>query len=493
MSLKTFAQLGACAAAMSLLVPAALSADAVAPAPSAAPAPSGPLPLEAFAQIPFIESAALSPDGRWVAGLVGEGGQQVIAMMDLFDKTAKRVRLGIPEDTQANWVRWVNDDNIIVGLEALNTLPGGGRAYLTRVLGINRKSGKFTKILWDIGGQHASDILWVATDGRPDILVAAQASIYLGEDFWPAVYRVNVETGRNNRVLKGRSGIYDWTADGQGIIRTGIGYTDMTRSFRLLYRNGSDSFRIVDKADTRKRDSVLQPILFVPGTDHGYALHDDERGNSAVYEIDLTTQADIRVVAAAETGEIERLYIADDRSTLLGVGSSGDNAVRWLDPALAELQRQFDTAVGDRQARIVSFNRDRSKMLVSVYTADSPGYLYYYDVSAGRLQPIAPLNSMIGKRRLSPVKKVHYTARDGTPIEGILTTPKGVAGGRAPFIMMPHGGPWARDDLSYDYIPNSWPAAAMWCFSPISGDRPAMAANSSARARVSWAWPCRTI
>jgi hypothetical protein len=65
-------------------------------------------------------------------------------------------------------------------------------------------------------GQNASDVLWVARDGSPMILVAAQQSMFnetvdrfRGNDnsrealFWPAVFRVNVATVRCRRFRAG--------------------------------------------------------------------------------------------------------------------------------------------------------------------------------------------------------------------------------------------------------------------------------------------------
>src|SRR3546814_7296470 len=81
------------------------------------------------------------------------------------------------------------------------------------MIAISRTTGKVTKLLWDVGGQNGADLLWVPTDGSNHILVAAQNSIYVGEDFWPSVYRVDVTNGRKRVVLRGRSGVMDWGVD----------------------------------------------------------------------------------------------------------------------------------------------------------------------------------------------------------------------------------------------------------------------------------------
>jgi dipeptidyl aminopeptidase/acylaminoacyl peptidase len=50
------------------------------------------------------------------------------------------------------------------------------------------------------------------------------------------------------------------------------------------------------------------------------------------------------------------------------------------------------------------------------------------------------------------VKSINYRARDGLQIHGYLTMPLGEATGPIPFVVLPHGGPYARDYLRFDYI-----------------------------------------
>ena len=48
------------------------------------------------------------------------------------------------------------------------------------------------------------------------------------------------------------------------------------------------------------------------------------------------------------------------------------------------------------------------------------------------------------------MKAVRYPSSDGLQIPAFLTLPKNVAAKSLPLIVVPHGGPWARDDWGYD-------------------------------------------
>jgi dipeptidyl aminopeptidase/acylaminoacyl peptidase len=53
--------------------------------------------------------------------------------------------------------------------------------------------------------------------------------------------------------------------------------------------------------------------------------------------------------------------------------------------------------------------------------------------------------------KLGESKAVHWTAKDGTKLEGIVTFPADyVAGKKFPFVVLPHGGPEANDELRFD-------------------------------------------
>jgi dipeptidyl aminopeptidase/acylaminoacyl peptidase len=52
---------------------------------------------------------------------------------------------------------------------------------------------------------------------------------------------------------------------------------------------------------------------------------------------------------------------------------------------------------------------------------------------------------------LGDVKVVHWSSKDGTKLEGIATFPSDFAAGKkCPFLVLPHGGPEANDELEFD-------------------------------------------
>lgn len=425
-------------------------------APGAAPA-AGPLPALAFARLPFFADGEISADGLSFAGKLVIGGTQLLGVRHLFDAAAKPLYLRLPETDELDWVRWVNKDFVIAGMRALLPLGGPEKAYVRRIMVVDLRSGKATILLRDLMGQNGGDLLWVARDGTPQILVAAQNSIYLDENFFPTVYRINLETGRRVVVQAARSGIYRWIADGNGVVRAGIGTADDGRSSRLLYRGSEPTSALVtiDRANSRANESVIVPIAFVPGGDHAVVdiVNDDVEG---LYEMDMRTHQKVRTLYQAQRGiEIDRINVSEDQTTVLGIGlSSEPGKTRWLTPAMASLQEQFDKSVTGRNvdARIVSMNADRTSMLLVLDSPSTPGALYYFNVDSGSMQRIAVMNDTLRQRPMAPVRTVRYKARDGLEIEAVLTLPGDRPAHELPIVMFPHGGPWAHDAPGWDYM-----------------------------------------
>jgi dipeptidyl aminopeptidase/acylaminoacyl peptidase len=437
-------------------------------------------------------------DGTRIAGKFGIGGTQVIGIRNLFDTTEKPVQLAVPDQTEADWVHWVGNDYVLVKLRALVPLGQGDRGYVTRLIAIERATGKVTRILWNLEGQNASDVLWTARDGAPEILVSAQHSMYLDEGFFPTVHRINLATGRGREVQSARDGVMDWQADGNGVVRSGVSYTKSGRLAQLVYRGADPDqpLRTIDKANSKAHEALLDPLLFEPGTDNAIATFTSDEGRDQLFEVNMLTQQTGRMLFEAPAGtEIDHVVMSQDRSAVLGVATSdAPSRVHWLDPDMAEIQAAFDKSVAKQgvTVEISSLSADRSAMLVTLARPDSPGALYYFSVANGTMQRIAVFNDQLKQVPVSPVKTVRYKARDGLEIEAVMTVPKGREAHDLPVVMLPHGGPWAQDVASWDYLAQYIASRGYLVIQPISAVQPAMAPHSAARARGRWAWPCRT-
>jgi acetyl esterase/lipase len=418
-------------------------------AAQAGPRPA-PRPAADFAALPFMETPLLSPDGTKVASRIAVGGELYLAVSQLFGEAKKNLVRAGPSDI--NWWRWVNDDWLVVGIGNVVRLMGDD-FYVRRAIGVSAADAKIVPLLWNDAAQTADDVIWIASDGTPRIRLAIQRSLYLSdENFWPAVFEVDVSTGKSKSVLRPYPGVASWYADGTGTVRMGIGTALEGRSQRLLYRDGDgDRFSVVDRANSRKGQQLLLPTLFLPEPGQALAI-DDKDGFDALYRLDLKTMTLGERVAGVAGYDIDGIVVDSASRKLLGISSTqAAYSVQWLDPDLAAMQASLDSGTPGRRASIVSMDAKRERFLVQVGAADRPGAFYYVTVAGGKLQRLAHVNEKIGTGRLHPVRTITYKARDGLEIPAVLTLPAGAEARKLPLVVMPHGGPFARDSEEWDW------------------------------------------
>ena len=96
--------------------------------------------------------------------------------------------------------------------------------------------------------------------------------------------------------------------------------------------------------------------------------------------------------------------------------------------------------------RITSRSRDGSVLTIYNVGPHDPGS--YYLIKDGRLKAIGSTQPLLKSEDLADVKYISYPARDGKTIYAFITIPKGE--GPFPTVVMPHGGPFVSEVVSYD-------------------------------------------
>ncbi|MDD1451725.1 hypothetical protein NHF48_013285 [Sphingomonas sp. H160509] len=219
---------------MGLLAGAMIPAIAVAqtaPPPASAPKANATLsdrvPVETFAKLPGIANPKLSPDGRRIAAKMAIDGVQVLVVAPLFPG-GKLAAIKVGATVDINWWRWVGDDWLAVGIGSQDMLYGE-EIYVTRTLGVKADMTKINRIDWKNSGVRADEILWAARDGTPRVLLSRQTGIESESQWYPSVSEVDLSTGKTKTVAGSQTNVFDWYADGAGVVRMGYRYEDDTR------------------------------------------------------------------------------------------------------------------------------------------------------------------------------------------------------------------------------------------------------------------------
>ena len=410
--------------------------------PAGADVPPAP-PVEAFAQLPFLSSPLLSPDGTRIAARVTAGGEERIGVWTL--SAPREDPPAILPIANVDAMRWAGDGRLVISVTTV-TLLGVGGALLPlpsrRVLAHDLAANK-TATLGEGGGLF--DELIFVDEAGGYVLLATQESW----DRTPAVHRIDLETGASVEVQPRRPGVWSWHADENGVVRVGIDYSE--RRTKIYYRAGpGEELRLVETRRNRPDDSVVDMVRLVNDTGRGFVITNADTGRFALYEYDFSTdtrgavrfehpEVDVTTAIFGPDGDVDGVVYEDDRPR-----------VRWFDADMERVQRAIDGALPGRTNGILNRSRDGNRVLIFSSAADDPGTWYVFDQAARQLEIFASPYAALQDRAFAPVRPISYRSRDGLVIHGYLTLPAGRPETGLPLILLPHGGPFLRDSWTFN-------------------------------------------
>ncbi len=409
---------------------------------------------EVFAASPTLDQPDLSPDGKFIAAKKSVNGDTRLVIWPLDDPSAKPVVQTFGGgDVDLDYWLWLNDEWVLAYVSSSKRVDGEDYR-LSRIMTIHRTSGKVNRIAWDIAAQDGAKVIWTSYDNSPRLLLGVRRSFKKSNPgYWTEVLSVDGSTGAYTTLLKPWAGVTDYYADPKGVVRVAYRYEDKTRIAQLFHRKSNSApFEEIDRANTQLNENLTVPKIFGATPEKAIALISPD-GFDAYYEYDLGTMTRGKKLFGVTGYDVEGAVTTRDGTAISGVYFTDKRfRLAWLDAGLAAIQKNLDATFGAGRARVTSWNEERTLMLVRVGDADQAGAYYIVDTKNGGVPKLLGYNQdAFGLRRLSPVTTIKYSARDGLPIEAVLTLPKGKTAKNLPLIVLPHGGPEARDEEAWDW------------------------------------------
>jgi dipeptidyl aminopeptidase/acylaminoacyl peptidase len=185
---------------------------------------------------------------------------------------------------------------------------------------------------------------------------------------------------------------------------------------------------------------------------YGYKKND---GRLAVYSVSLDDSLTEKLVYANADVDVDGLVRVGRARHVVGVAYSTDTThEKILVPEIAQLLASLSKALPHQPLlRVADASADESKMLILAESDNDPGVYYLFDCKARQLRPLLAVREPLLGAKLANVRPVSYAATDGTMIPGYLTLPPGAESAKGlPAIIMPHGGPSARDEWGFHWL-----------------------------------------
>lgn len=256
------------------------------------------------------------------------------------------------------------------------------------------------------------------------------------------VYKLNVKTGATKLVAKNPGNILSWIPDSNGQIRMAVASDGVVGA--VLYRETEEDefqpFISIDAGET------VSPLGFSRDNQFIYAVSDKGRDKAALVKYDLEGKEE--VVFSNPLVDISGALYSSTKDQLLYAAYITDKVhYNFFDSEFENLFNKMKDQLGVSASEfgINDYNKEMTKFIVSVSSDTVYGKYYYYDAETETMTLLAELGSWLDAGNLAEMHSISYEARDGLIIHGYLTLPKNKIAENLPLVVIPHGGPWARD------------------------------------------------
>jgi dipeptidyl aminopeptidase/acylaminoacyl peptidase len=396
---------------------------------------------------PEISGAQISPDGKWVSFRKSHNGVMNIWVKKLsqsFD-AAKPVTADTERPVRGYF--WTQDSRYILYVQD----KGGDENHHVYAVDPKGKTGKDgvpeARDLTPIEGAKAQ--IYAVPEATPNqILVGLNDRDPAMHD----VYRLDIDTGERTLLIQNENNIAAWEADLSGEVRLAFRTTDDGGSELLRVEDGKIGEAIYTCTFEEScapyrfhKDGKQVYIVSNKGDDVDLArlmLMDAETGETELVESDPEGEVDFGAALFSDVTEelIGTVYVGD-RQRIYPRADGIKKELEFLRAKLPDGEIGVASSTADERYRIVAVSRDVN-----------PGEVWLFDTKKMKLKKLYDSRPDLPSEHLATMQPLRYKARDGLEIPAYLTIPKGAEPKNLPVIILPHGGPWARDVWGYDAI-----------------------------------------
>lgn len=452
---------------------------------------SQPIPIEDLARLPALQSVTMSPDGEYLVGLIPSPDNRDQTALAVWDTESlpgpPKVVTPSGTDGRMQFIAAfaLKADKIlaIARQEWTGQLGGCGegkvtgatrtfvtKAYLTGIdqkkfdeafasdkhnIGISRN----TRVCLELAGTaRLVDMLPLDPD---NVIIQRMSGLSLASSY----YLYNLKTGDAKLLFRGSTRTSPTLFDprtGKVLVKSEIESVGDDYEQRFLVLNPKTGQFEVQAALTTLLSNrhEVNVVGLDDATGKYYVLTDQfsDKVQARFYD-PVTGKYDPEPVVADKDHSIVDLLFSTRPSNfnqVIGfvVGGPYPRTI-YVDPTLKAIQAGLEKSFPGQQVDISSYTDDFSKVLFTTESSSVPR-AFHVLLDKKRLANLGSERPWIKPGMTGEERWVTYPARDGLTIPAILDLPAGWGKGDAPVpaIVMPHGGPWARDYLGWD--PAGW-------------------------------------
>lgn len=431
-----------------------------------ASAPAGAAPLAAYGGLPTIDAIEISPDGSTLAMIVSDGENRGLVVRPVAGGPSKSYSVGA---AKVRRIEWVGADHLIITTSQTGKPVEliGSRREFSLGFALDLKTQKVESLLsksldrpqtgthfrdagtkiWGSMNVMAGPPMVRTVDGKPTLFL--QAITFKDNHGILTLVQHDLKSGAQKIVEFGANDTDELLLGPNGDVVARTDHDAKSGRWSLKIRRNAgwaEARTFEDKIESPEmiglgRDG--QSILIGEPDDLGYVLR--EVAVDGVASEPLEVRDADGIVFDPETHRLIGLYVL--------VGDEG--RYTFFNERDQKVWNAVKAAFKGDPVRLESWTRDRQRIVVLVDSAvEGPGYAVI-DLASRKAEWLGAQYEKVMPEDLAKVRSVRFKAKDGLELSGYLTLPNGKAAKDLPLVVLPHGGPQARDTPGFDW----WPQA----------------------------------
>ena len=452
-----------------LMIAAALVSTAL----SVSAAETRPSPPDAGAALfgvrESVQQMDISPDGNRLVYLTPGPGRSTLVYVAALAGGAPQLAIASKGDAeQLQGCRFASNQRLICKLYAWSELRGVATGF-TRLLALDT-DGKNVKALNQQGSQYASRLQQFG-DAIIDWLPDAEGQVLMARDYVPeagkmntrfvqkadglGIDRIDVSTLESTRVESAAKAVDYFISDGHGTVRMKA-YTPQHGARSQLAAQTTYNYRLRDSMDWRpfSNSDEMTPIAVDRDSDSAYVLKKLDK-RLALYRVKLDGSMSTELVYKNDRVDVDDVVRIGRSARVIGVTFVEEKrSVIYFDPEYKKLSAALGKAIPNLPiVKFLAATADQNKLLIYAHSDADPGRYFVYDKTKRALNEVMLDRPALETVKLANVKPISYPASDGALIPGYLTLPPGKEDAHGlPAVVLPHGGPQARDEWGFDWL-----------------------------------------
>lgn len=428
---------------------------------------------KAFGARESARGVSVSPDGKHVVILMaGPGASTLAKVFDVDGASATTALVSQGQKDAIKWCQFASNTALVCkfggNLDQAGDLIGYSRLVRVDLDGKNLKPlGQSSSAYDEHIRQFDGSILDWMPDSENQVLMAREYVPEAGKTGTRMVRsqeglgvdRVDIGSVRSTNVEPPRPYVSGFATDDRGNLRLRY-IAKMDPASQLLTGQTDIDYRPIGTNNWKRLGSTgvdqasdMDPLAVEASTNSLYYLRKLD-GRQALYRMPLDGTMQSTLVAKSGVVDIDDVVRVGRGQKVIGYTFADETRhAIYFDKDYAALAAKLATALpGNPGIDFVDASKDSNMQVIMAASDTMPGTYYLLDQRTKSLSPLMNVRPALDDYKMSTVKPVSYKAKDGTVIPAYLTLPASGRANNLPAIVMPHGGPSARDEWGFDWL-----------------------------------------